>query len=354
MLLFLLCLIPLGIPLITKYWFQKELTWRETALCSIAPVILMCSLYAAFYYQETSDTEVLNGVVTKKERDEVHCRHSYECNCYYTTSRSSNGTTSTTKHCSTCYEHRFDVDWDVLTTIGNYTVDTIDRQGLQEPPRWTIVNQGDPVAKTSSYTNYIRGAKASLFNFEQYKQYTAQVPEYPDTIYDMYKINRVIDIGANITNKVELDNGLSYVLSRIGGKKQVNIVLVFTNQQEEFSYGVRNKWLGGKKNDLIINIGVDKTYNIQWVKTFGWSSNEMVYIKLRDDLKSVGNITNTKRLLDVIETDVSAYYQRKHMKDFEYLQNEVEPATEKLMWALIICVLLSIGLTIWCIREDVM
>lgn len=354
MLLFLLCLVPLGIPLITKHWFNKELSWRETALCSIAPVVLMCTLYAVFYYQETDDVEILNGYVTKKERDEVHCRHSYDCNCYYTTSRNSNGSTTRTKHCSTCYEHRFDVDWNVITSIGNYRVNTIDRQGLQEPQRWTVVNQGDPVSKTSQYTNYVRGAKASLFNFEQYKNYSAQVPEYPQTIYDMYKINRVIDIGAGIPNKTELDNGLSYVLSRIGGKKQVNIVLVFTKQAEEFSYGVRNKWLGGKKNDLIVNIGVDNNQTITWVKVFGWSANEMVYIKLRDDLKAIGTITNTQGILDVLEYDVDKYYQRKHMKDFEYLKNEVEPATEKLMWALFFCVLLSIGLTVWCIREDVM
>jgi len=354
MFLFLLCLIPLAIPLITKHWFDKDLTWREIGLCCVAPVVLMCSLYAVFSYQETSDVEVLNGAVTSKERNEVHCRHSYDCNCYYTTHRNSNGSYSRTRHCSTCYEHRFDVDWDVLTSIGNYTVDTIDRQGLQEPQRWTIVNTGDPVSKTSSYTNYVRGAKASLFNLEQYKNYSALVPEYPSNIYDMYKINRVIDIGANIPNKAELDTGLSYILSRLGVSKQVNVVLVTTNQPEDFSYGVRNKWLGGKKNDLIINVGMDKSFNITWVKVFGWSANEMVYIKLRDDLKALGTFTNTQGILNVIETDVKNHYQRKHMKDFEYLKSEVEPSTEKLMWALLFCVLLSIGLTVWCVREDVM
>lgn len=355
--LFLFCIIPLCIPFITKHFFNRDLTWKELGICVVAPIVLMCCFYFGAYYTETADVEILNGAVTQKTRDEVHCRHSYDCNCYYTysTRRDSHGRshTSRTKHCSTCYEHRFDVDWDVATSVGNYSIDKVDRQGLIEPPRWTAVSIGEPVSKTSSYTNYVLGAKNSLFNLSQYQQYANMVPEYPKAIYDLWKIDRVVQIGTNIPNKADINQGLSEILSLIGPKKQVNIVLVTTNKAEDFSYAIRNKWLGGKKNDLIITVGIDNTNKINWVKVFGWSNNQMVYIRLRDDLMKVGNITDTANILSVISTDVAQFYQRKHMKDFEYLKDEVQPSMTTLLIGLILSVLLSIGLTWYCVKKDV-
>ena len=41
-------------------------------------------------------------------------------------------------------EHDYDIDWDVKTTLGTFTISRIDRQGLSEPARWTSVKVGDP------------------------------------------------------------------------------------------------------------------------------------------------------------------------------------------------------------------
>ena len=39
------------------------------------------------FYGVTSDTEIWSGSITQKQREEVSCRHSYECNCTTSTYR---------------------------------------------------------------------------------------------------------------------------------------------------------------------------------------------------------------------------------------------------------------------------
>lgn len=353
MIYFLLALIPMVIPFIAKYFFKHDLTIPEMILACVAPAVVIGIIYVGGTYNEMADVEVLSGQVTAKERNEVHCRHSYSCNCvtYYTGSGASR---QSHRSCSTCYRHSYDVDWDVISTLGTISIDTDDSRGLIEPKRWSVVNIGDPYAKTSSYVNYVKGAKDSLFNLEKYnKSQLNIVPEYPNKIFDLYKINRVVDIGANVTNLQDLNDGLSNILRTLGGEKQVNVVMAITNKPRDFAFAVRDKWLGGKKNDVMIVIGASKYPKVDWVEVFSWSKNQMVNIKLRDDINTLGNISLTKELMDVISKDVNDYFVRKPMSEFEYLEGQIQPSATLIYWALGIGMLLSIILTICGIKFDI-
>lgn len=353
MIYFLLALIPMLIPFIARYYFKHDFTIPEMILACVAPSVVIAIIYVGGTYSEMADVEVLSGQVTAKERNEVHCRHSYSCNCvtYYTGSGKDR---KSHRRCSTCYRHSYDVDWDIISTLGTISIDTEDSRGLIEPKRWTVVNVGDPYAKTSSYVNYVKGAKDSLFNLEKYnKGQLNSVPEYPSKIFDLYKINRVVDIGANVNNLQEINDGISNILRTLGSTKQVNIVMAITNKPRDFAFVVRDKWLGGKKNDVMIVIGASRYPEVDWVEVFSWSKNQMVNIKLRDDINTLGNISLTKELMDVISKDVNDYFVRKPMSEFEYLEGQIQPSATVIYWALGIGMLLSIILTICGIKFDI-
>lgn len=353
MIYFLLALIPMLIPFIARYYFKHDFTIPEMVLSCVAPAVVIAIIYAGGTYSEMADVEVLSGQVTAKERNEVHCRHSYSCNCvtYYTGSGKDR---KSHRKCSTCYRHSYDVDWDIISTLGTISIDTEDSRGLIEPKRWTIVNVGDPYAKTSSYVNYVKGAKDSLFNLEKYnKGQLNTVPEYPSKIFDLYKINRVVDIGANVNNLQEINDGISNILRTLGSTKQVNIVMAITNKPRDFAFVVRDKWLGGKKNDVMIIIGASNYPKIDWVEVFSWSKNQMVNIKLRDDITELGSMSSINVLMGVISDDVNNHFVRKTMKEFEYLDGQIQPSATVIYWALGIGVLLSLVLTICGIKFDI-
>lgn len=353
MIYFLLALIPMLIPFIARYYFKHDFTIPEMILACVAPSVVIAIIYVGGTYSEMADVEVLSGQVTAKERNEVHCRHSYSCNCvtYYTGSGKDR---KSHRKCSTCYRHSYDVDWDIISTLGTISIDTEDSRGLIEPKRWTIVNVGDPYAKTSSYVNYVKGAKDSLFNLEKYnKGQLNSVPEYPSKIFDLYKINRVVDIGANVNNLQEINDGISNILRTLGSTKQVNIVMAITNKPRDFAFVVRDKWLGGKKNDVMIIIGTSNYPKIDWVEVFSWSKNQMVNIKLRDDITELGSMSSINVLMWVISDDVNNHFVRKTMKEFEYLDGQIQPSATVIYWALGIGVLLSLVLTICGIKFDI-
>ena len=354
MLFFILCLIPLVIPFIAKKLFGDEMTWQEIAGCCVLPTVIMGVVFIGGTYSSIHDTQIMNGKVTSKERKEGSCRHDYKCRCYTTTHRNSNGSYSTTEHCSTCYDHDYDVYWYVHTSLGrSYDIDTKDRQGLIEPERWTQVVIGEPVSDTSTYINYIKGAQASLFNLKKYAKETATVPAYPSNVYDLWKINRVVPMGVNMSNINDFNYGIGEILKDLGGTKQVNVVMAVTNKPLDYAYAIRNAWLGGKKNDVVIVVGATSYPKIDWVHVFSWSKEEMVNVKIRDDLMVLGTMQDSADVLEIVKNDINKHYQRKSMSEFEYLKNEVEPSETVIWWTLIIGILFSIGSTWFCVKNDI-
>lgn len=334
------------IPLIAAKVFHQQLTLKEVLLACIAPVVVSAIIVMGGKYSQMSDVQILNGKVTGKSREEVSCEHSYQCNC----STDSKGN----RHCSTCYEHSYDVDWVVNSTVGDDTISRIDRRGLDEPPRWTNVVIGEPFAKKDTYLNYVKGARSTLFNMSKYDLANAKyVPAYPGNVFDYYRINRVVTVGVGLPYKDELNNKLNLILRDLGPSKEANIVFVVTNKGPEFAQTVTRHWLGGKKNDVLVFVGVTALPKIDWVVVNSWSKDPAVNVNLQGALRDIGDLSKVDDIVSAINMNVAKHYVRKPMSDFEYLEDTVEPSTENLIWALVIGLALSIGLTVWGVREDI-
>lgn len=354
------------VPLIvgTVAWIvTKKITWKEAGVQLLVQLAFVGIMVAIMLSSNMSDTEVWNGSITKKKRSEVSCSHSYKCHCVtkYRTRQSCSGSGKkrrcTTRResyqkCQTCYDHRYDVDWDIYNNLGErWGISRVDRQGVREPPRYTTSRIGDPTSSKHTYKNYIKGSPDSLFQTGLNDQlYKKKLPQYPLNVYDYHRLDRLITVGITVADKKAWNQGIAKIASELGPTKQVNLVVVLTNLPQDYFQSLRRHWLGGKKNDAIAVIGADKDHNIQWVEVMSLS-NEEFKVRLRN------GIMGTKKLdkgltLAMIKNAVSIHFKRRPMKDFEYLKSSVQPTTKQWMWGMILSLLLSIGLSVFFFYKD--
>lgn len=337
--LLLLLLPPLIVVIVMKYLFHAALSWREVAVQSVVPLILVAAVWNVSRYSQMADTEILNGKVTSKEQEWVSCSHSYSCNCRTVTSGSGNNQTTSTV-CDTCYEHSNDWDWRVYTTVGDFNIARVDRRGSEEPSRWSIVSPGQPVALEHTYMNYVQAAPESLFNLSRAKNYKGELPAYP-RVYDYQYADRVIAMpGVKVPDLNRWNDILAHSLNDLGAQKQANIVVVMTKESPSFADALQAHWLGGKKNDVLVVIGTDYPA-IKWARVYSWSKHDIINVSLRGDLQE-SKVLDAERTIGIITHNIATNYVRKPMADFEYLAEEAVPP----MWVMILALILGTGASV--------
>lgn len=338
-------------PLLLKY-FKRDAEWLHIGVLMASFIAVAFLAYYSGKAGKTLDVEIWNGEVTGKEQERVSCSHSYSCNCTTSTSCSGSGssrTCSTSTHCQTCYEHSHDFDWVVKSNIGNVDIDRIDRQGVHTPPRWAAVKIGEPFAKKHLHTNYIKGVPDSIFNHAQSMvsspKLQSLVPAYPKNVQDYYRLDRVISVGVPVPDLPQWNEGISSILKQLGPQKQANVIVLFVNTIDpQFEYALRSAWLGGKKNDIIVMIGSTEYPKIDWVRVMSWTDKEIFKVELRDAIQELENIDREKIIALILDITVKDF-KRKSMKDFAYLENEIDPP-EWVIW-LAIGIMLSVTGGFW-------
>ncbi len=335
--LLLLLLFPLIWPLVAKRIWPRTISWREMGINIVGVVFLVLLVVQAGRYGKMSDTEIWNGEVVSKSRDWVSCTHSRSCNCKEICPKSG----SCYESCDTCYDHPNDWDWNVYTTAGNFEVRRIDRQGRQEPPRWSKVYEGEPVSREHGFVNYVKAAPDSLFNFllSQEEAKKNLLPGYP-SVYDYQYVDRVLEVGLVLPDESRWNRELALVLRRLGPEKEANVVVVITaDASQNYANLLERYWLGGKKNDVVVVLGVSEYPKISWAHVMSWTKQELFKVELRDALLSIGDISDSSPIVKTIEKHVSEKFVRRQMSDFEYLKDEIEPP----LWVIILSVILAIG-----------
>jgi hypothetical protein len=340
----ILILIPLILLIILKMVWRDKFEWTTFAIAFLAVCIISSIGFFGSKSLQTRDVEIINGQVTDKYSRKVSCEHDYKCNCTPTYSRDSNGRRyQSGESCQTCYDHSYDVDWTLKTDIGNINIRRVNRQGTEEPQRWTVAKIGDPVADTHSYTNYLKGAEQSLFHKKVEVLNPLPVPEYPSDIYDYHYINRTLAVGLTVPDLPKWNRMISEALREVGPKKQANFVVVIAKTGAlNYADKVESAWLGGKKNDVIVVIGAPEYPKIEWVRILSWSDKQDLKVFLRDAIYDIG-VVDPEKIVPVMVSETSKRFKRKEMKDFEYLDFESQPP----MWAsattLIVSLLVSLG-----------
>ncbi|BBL19197.1 hypothetical protein KIT04_028 [Vibrio phage KIT04] len=339
---FLLILIPSVLSVFGwKVYYKHEITPRELVIGLGATLVLslfLTGLTELSKYSGMWDTEILNGYVESKAPVEVSCEHSYSCNCRTVCSGSGKSRSCSTV-CDTCYEHSYDVDWDVKTTVGTITIDRVDRQGTATPPRFNEVEIGEPASLPHTYTNYLKGAKDSLLYIEQktdpnYKDILASYPR----VFDYYKVRTVINM-----TKLPLEIEEQYLRKRmkeLGAKKQVNIVVVFTNENPDFFNVLLSHWGGVKKNDVLMMFGMVKN-KVQWFKSTSFADgmdNRDLHVHLRNN--AITKEYSTELFKEQINL-VDEKFNRLPNKKFEYMIENIDPPA----WVVFLNIILNLVVT---------
>jgi hypothetical protein len=347
----IILIVPLLVT-IGVFFISGKVCWKEfSIMCGVQVIVAVISAVIC-YYVSTSDTEVWNGVVVDKQQVRVSCSHSYSCNCRQSCSGFGKNRSCRTV-CSTCYEHFNDWDWRVFTSNKeSITINRVDRRGSYEPPRFSSVVIGEPTAVTHTYENYIKAAPDTLFRHQGLvEKYEQHIPDYPIKIYDYYRLNRLTIVNSAVVENIDSWNeDLSRISSKLGATHQVNVVVVVVNNlPKEFYYAIEQAWIGAKKNDVVLVIGVNGQ-TIKWAEVMTWTTNELFKIKLRDQVIDVGTM-DRKTIIDALSTTIPKYYKRKSMEDFEYLKSSITPTTTQWITTLLIGLMISIGLS-WFFHQN--
>ncbi|KWA84280.1 hypothetical protein WL29_23270 [Burkholderia ubonensis] len=352
----LLLLVPLVWPFVAKAIWKHEITLGELATNLAIGVLVVLAGYYGSRYAQAYDVEIHNGRLISKNSETVSCEHSYTCNCRQVCTGSGKDQSCSTT-CDTCYEHSYDVDWKLKTEVGDIKVPRVDRQGTLEPPRFSRAQPGDPVSVEKAYQNYIKAAPDSLFNKATEDSLKAQfaglLPAYPDDVYDLHYVNRVIVQGVPVPDLAQWNSDLQQLLATLGPKKQVNAVVVLTNlANPNFAEALRATWLGGKKNDVVVVLGVTQYPEVAWARVFSWTDRELFKVELRDELQNLHTLDRVK-VLAAIRTHIERDFVRKSMKDFAYLQNEIEPPLWMVVLLAIVGLAVSVGVSMYFARNNV-
>ena len=320
-------LIYLLIPIIiTAIILFVTKCWKHSLATFGIGLFVTALTYGIAVGSKTTDIEVWNGEVVSKKSEKVSCEHSYPCNCRPSCTMDSKGHSSCTTVCDTCYEHSHDIDWNVSTNIGSFTIDRVNHQGTQEPARWAKVKIGDPYSTTRFFTNYIIAVPESLFNFSHkdlLTKYAGKIPSYPTSRYDYQYIDRVIT-DRSIPDLKEWNNALAHTLKKLGPQRQANYVIILTQiKDKDYLYALRDAWKGGKKNDVVVIMSVPEYPKIEWVQVMSWSPKELFKVSLRDSLAE--GLAEPKRVMESIDFHTMKYFERLHMSSMEHLKEEVVP-----------------------------
>jgi hypothetical protein len=356
----LLMLFPLLIAAGVLFGFKGKVTLGEF-FAQIGAVALMIMLGLGIaYWSGTTDVEVWNGQVTERENHHTSCEHSYECNCYYTNECTGTGNSrscSMVRHCSTCYEHAYDVDWTVHSSTGeSVNISRVDRQGLDMPPRWAAAFAGEPYSSSHAYENYIMANPDSVLlgTKGDVKLFGPLIPKYPANIYDYYKHDPVINMGVPGLDVGTWDWLIREVNKQLGPTKQVNVIVILVPTSDRaYMLALKDAWVGGKKNDVDVVIGSKSGHEIDFAEVMSWSTNKAMAVDLKNRIQDIGTLDRRDDIQHAILHTVNNEFVRMHMKNMRWLMRSFQPSTTVMVWLFIIAILLEVGLAWWAITNDI-
>lgn len=352
----IILMLPFVIAVAVVIFFMKtgKITPIELVVMLAAPALVAGCMVAAFQYQETAATELWNGQITQRERVKVSCSHSYQCHCRMVPSGSGKNASYSEK-CDTCYEHSYDVDWNLYSSTNEkIEIDRVDRQGLQMPDRWRIAYPGEPFSSEHSYQNYLLVNRGSVLfgGVGDTKRFAALIPQYPK-VFDFYRVNPVIVTGGVPVDMKNWTWLIRELNKRVSGPKQVNVLIVLAKTSDRsYAKALSTAWDGGQKNDLIVVIGTEDGNKIAFAEIVSWTPAQDLKVVLRDRIEQIGDLGHRDEIVNAIESEVNGRWKRMHMKEYKYLLATAEiPFGEKLA-AIIFCSLLEIGICFWAVKND--
>lgn len=342
------------ISLYRKFKNPDDFTWGEfvinMVICVVATffVFLLCYSTAA----DIDDQEIWNGYVTKASYYEGWTERVYYQEC---ASRDKNG--NCTAYVTRSYDQYHPPYWQAETSIPGFIFRISRAQYRKYVGLWgheqeknlmrgsqVSIGDGDqyyvthhggretliPASEMRNYVNYLRGSdsiRKTRGSAEQYKDLLLDYPTVRGGPWGPVEVDRVLDAGVNLPKDWvrAVDRELDLALATLGATKEVNILIyVVKTGDEAFAYGLKDHWVEGKKNDVIVVIGTTNFPTIDWVHVIAWTKVEEFKVGLRNDLQDMGSMANagalSGKIIEWVGKDPNAGgFARMPMSELEYL-----------------------------------
>lgn len=317
----------------TVFRKDREVNLSDVILSSVICIIVVFGCFSYGVGMKTDDEEIRSGEITSKRRIQDSYQESYSC--------------GTSEKPRTCYRTIYRVTWKALTNVGEVLIKRVESRymsvyGTPDPDRYKNIVIGEPAALTFNFTNYVKGSPGSIFHNRMIlKQHEPLLVEYPKIVYDHYRAKRVVNLKGASEDVKDWSELLAEKHKTWGYKNKANVLFVFV-KDPDFLIGesIKNKWLQGKQNDLIVVFGLGEGKDLLWTEVFGWTENEYLKLQLKDELLALKTVENKKAVIDLIDTHMPTFKVRNMEKDFEYLKDQIKPSP---WWILVVLLLAPVA-----------
>jgi hypothetical protein len=387
--------VPVLCCVIMLLLFRKKIVWWELALpTAVTAVVILLFKWAAFRYN-IYDVEYRGSVIVSVRYYEYWetwvsqmCTRQVACgeNC----STDANGNrTCTTVYCTEYYDCSYcdhnPAEWYAYDNYGNkYPISeayynelkarwkatpefielnrSISHHGGcgKDGDAYSIAWDGNPhsadaAVREHSYKNYVQGSH-SAFKMPYVSDKEAKklgLYKYPE-LYRPYKQPAILGLDSLKMAQSAKDSILAlyeYFNGYYGSEKHVKMfILLFPDKPIGISFQQEYYWDGGNDNELVVVIGYDsRTNRLSWVRPFGWADEKRVFIDVREDIMEIG-VLDFYRFYQPLGQDIEKYWKPKNFRDFNYLH--VDLSTTQLIWLYILTTLVSVGVSIYCVKNQ--
>lgn len=357
-LFYLLSMIPLCVG--AGLWlFNKRIVWWEWLIGTACAFILSGIFHYAAVTGMTDDTETWSGEITTA-REYSRWKEYYEYAVYRTETIHQTCTDSEGKSYDCSYTIQVFDHWEPtsrwheehhkaqsnIETLYSITKDKFNyfckvfndrhpvpgkrqtgehnsRMITGDPNDYVSINRTgviEPVTKKVKFENRIKAAP-TVFSFITVPT-NVSVFSWPANP-DVWHSERVMGIANDALTIRKWDE----LNARLGPQKKVNLIIAgFNTLDATMGQYQEAKFIGGKKNDLVIVYG-DNNKKPSWVKVFGWTENDVVKRNIESHIIEYGVTTNLYSFLD---KEVRANYILKDWSKFDYIA--IEPDGSYFYW----------------------
>ena len=359
-------IVPIVISIGLVYFYKKEVVLVETALIVFPSFLIIGICYAISYYSLTNSIEYLGDYAVKithyDDWDEwVHqtCTRSVPCGV------DSKGHTKYRTETYDCSHREYHQERWVMTTSDDSEI-YIDKDKFDEiKNKWNAkeifldmhrdyyTKDGDAqyyiwdedystlhdITVKHNYINKIKASK-SIFAFEDISEKEAKKLE----LFDYPNVNEYsqnpINGYKNLTDKEE--HSIRLINALYGSKYQVRVFInTFYNKDLEISKKQQSYWVGGNKNEFVINVCLDSlTNNLLWVDCFSWMDEPKLEIRTEQYIREQKKF-DIIGISDYLLREIPFSWKRKEFKDFDYLTIELTEKQFYITWAILIIYLIA-------------
>ena len=354
--------IPFVTCLILYFLFHHKTAWWELLIPFAVSFILIISMKFAVETSQTRDVEYWTGWVTEAQ---YHEKWTEEWDTYHPPTYDSDGNMTSAGYWEHHVQHHPPY-WKMIENNGmgfrinekyyKHLVSQFqnEREVNLSHMNQTSIGDGDMYVtkwnnkrdtmvvctSTHSYENRIQ-VSDSIFNFPDVED-TTGLFNYPE-ISDRTQVPSILGDGGPTLKSA--NRNLCISNAELGRKKQVRMwVLVFKNAPLQMAMDQECYWEGGNKNEMVLCVGVDDAYKVEWAYVFSWSESEKVKIDIRQFAQSQDTL-DLNAIADNMADRVSEGFVRKPFAEFSYL-TVVPP-----MWAVItvyvVTILLNAGIAVF-------